>query len=139
MKGVVIGVGTLARKFFFERRVACRGQSAGARSEGLGLETGEQFFELHRLGVRNYEAARFGFAKFDAVRSAEIADAIQVAEEIQPPRFFRGQRGQDAAPGFHRFLSADRFAIDAGINEFNADGFNIRAKIERFNVEDVHP
>ncbi len=69
------------------------------------------------------------------MRSAEIADAIQVAIEIERPGFFPGQRGEDAAPSINAFLAADRFAIDAGSNKFNADGLNIRAKIERFHIE----
>ncbi len=137
-KSRVVGIDAAAREFPLDFRIAISETRTGARAKRLVLETVEKFFECLRVRSGNDKRAVGSVAIGDVATVAKIANAVQMAEEIERPWLRRRSGEQDASPDFGGIGAADGLAIFVVFGEFDADGADVRAEVERFYFEHVH-
>src|SRR5713101_4413557 len=129
----LVGIEPAPRKLFFQSGVAALHRTASANTKSLALKVLEEFLELRFAGPREHQAALGGFPELNFVQLAEFADAIEMAEEIDHKEFIDRQRRENRGPNHSRVLAANRFAA-LRLQEFESNGFDVTAEIQRFYV-----
>src|ERR1700733_1202707 len=123
----VVSIHTAAGQLSFESCVAFGYQCSGTGAERLVLETVDQRFQGGEFGCRDYDGMAVGFAIFDFVLVAIVAQTVKMAEEIESPSLIGGSCAQNAAPNSRGIGASNRLAILVGFREFKSSGANIRA------------
>jgi hypothetical protein len=134
--GGLVGVQATTGEFGFERWILTLRGGSNAKAESFRFETEEQGAEDLDRGLGNHEATRGGLAVSDVVRIAEVANAIEVAEEIEDTGIRRGKSEQCGGPDRGGFGAADGFAA-FGFDEFEAEGFNVSAELQGLDVQGI--
>jgi len=130
----LIGIEAAARELFFELGVAVLRQTTGTDTKGLAFEALEEFLELGLARVRKYQTTFGGFAVVNFVKLAEFANAVDVAEEVHNEEFIRSESGENGGPNGGCVFAADGFTA-FGIEQLEANGFDIGAEVEGFDIE----
>lgn len=109
--GFVVSVHTALGEIAFESGITRFDQLAGTRAERFFLEPVDQGFQFWKLGSGNHDAALRRFAEGDLVITAILAEAVEMAEEIEGPLVFAGCGPQHAAPDARGVIAADWLAV----------------------------
>lgn len=133
----VVSVHAAPRQLIFEGKVSCFQRPASTNAESLSFKALEELRELFSGERGNDNAPRRGFAELDFPRFAELAQAVEMAEEVERPNFGAGNRGNNTAPDLSGFSSARRLLILA-LDQIQTDGANIRSKVEGLDFENEH-
>src|SRR6202166_3348174 len=132
--GGLIGIEPAFGEFAFDGGIGRLGRRADAHAEGFGFEAGEDFEQLLLGGLGNYEAALGGIAKGNFVGAAKVAGSVKVAKKIEDVKFFARENRESGGPNLRGFVASNGFAA-FGFEQFQADGFYIRAEAQNFHVE----
>jgi hypothetical protein len=68
------------------------------------------------------------------VKLTEFADALEMTEEIDDKEFIGGKSGERGRPNNRCVFSTYRLAA-FGSEQFETDRFDIRAEVERFDIQ----
>lgn len=136
--GGVVTVDSPSGEIAFEGGVGSGGWRAGTSAEGFCLEAIEKRLETFEFGSGDDDDVFAGFAKRNLVQRAVIADAIDVAEEVEDPGFVCSDGAKNAGPDPGGLLAANGFAVFVRFGELEADRADIVAEIERLDFEKYH-
>jgi hypothetical protein len=132
--GGLVGVQAAMEEFAFESGICVLRGGANAKAERFRFETGEELAENFDRGLGNHKAAGGGSAVSDVERIAEIADPVQVAEEIEDEGFRCGKGKEGSGPDFGGLRAAERLAAFS-LDELEAEGFDASAKFQGLDSE----
>jgi len=124
------------RKFLLQLGVSALCRATGAHSKSFSFKALEELFELCFTGLRKHQAALGSFAIVNFVKLAELADAIEVAEEIHDEKIVRSEGRKEGGPNQRRVLAAHGFAT-LGSQQLEAYRFDIGAEIKSFYIERI--
>lgn len=137
-EGGVIRINPVAWELTFEGWVAIQDIAAGAPSKRLSFKSLEKRLENCDWWRGNDDYMRVRLPKTDSVTAAILADAVQVTEKIEGPGLVTRYGGKDAAPNSSGIRATNRLVIFVIFGQFEPNGADIFAQIERLNFENVH-
>jgi hypothetical protein len=134
----VVSIHAPAGQLAFESGVPGCELRTRAGAESFALKAVQERFQRGKGWSGDYDGAMGGFAEGDLMPLAEITQAIEVAEEVEPPGSVAGHSGENAAPNAGRIRTANRLAVFVRLGQFEADGADIGAEVKGFDFEEVH-
>jgi hypothetical protein len=134
----VVGIDATTGQLAFENRISRCELRTRAGAESFSLEAVQERFKRGMRRGGNYDRAMRGFAEGDLMALAEVAQAVEMAKEVERPGFVAGYGGKDAAPDACRIVPANGLAMFIRFSQLEADGPDVRAEVERFDFEEVH-
>src|SRR5579859_1670217 len=134
--GLLIGVQAALRKVAFPRSIGGLRCVSRADAEGFSLETLEALPQLFDARRGHSDAALRSFPPIEFVRSTELSNAIQVAEEIHGKRFLGRQSRKDLSPNLRAFISTHWLAV-LGFDQFHPHGLHFVAEVQRLHVQGI--